>query len=82
MCAYLDNLVMYLKNLMTQSNWDDEHTKDWARSIFTTICLCGNIDADTDRCDGMLRELYAAANIEDVDISYDEFENFMLAYIV
>ena len=62
MCVYLDNLVMYLKNLMIQSNWEDEHMKDWARSIFTTICLCGNIDADTDRCgccgNCMLRQIW------------------------
>ena len=82
MCTFADKLFEYLKMLMVQSNWEDEHTSDWARSIFTTLCLCDNLDADTSVCDKMLHELYDVADMEDVDVNYDEFENFMLAYIV
>ena len=77
-----DELYGYLKTYLIQNNWDDEYTKNGARSIFTTICLCCNIDADTARCDQMLRELYDTADIQELDVSYDEFVNFMIEYIV
>lgn len=75
-------LFEYLENYMIQNNWLDEYTLKQARAIFTTICLVGNIDADTAACDNMLLELYNKADMESIDISYDDFENYMVKLIV
>lgn len=75
-------LFEYLENFMIQNNWLDEYTPKQARSIFTTICLIGNIDADTAACDNMLLELYNKADMESIDISYDDFEEYMVELIV
>lgn len=77
-----EKLFKYLKDFMIQNNWLDEYTPKQARAIFTTICLIGNIDADTAACDNMLLELYNKADIESVDINYDDFESFMVELIV
>lgn len=77
-----EKLFKYLKDFMIQNNWLDEYTLKQARAIFTTICLIGNIDADTAACDNMLLELYNKADIESVDINYDDFESFMVELIV
>jgi len=77
-----NELYGYLKTYMVQYDWDEEHTKKQARSIFTTICLYCDINADTAPCDYMLYELYNMADIQELDVSYDEFENYMLEYIV
>lgn len=75
-------LYSYLKNYMIQTSWEDEYTRNGARSIFTTICLCCNIDADTAICDQLLVELYRTTDIQSAGVSRKEFENFMLEYIV
>lgn len=75
-------LYCYLKTYMIQNSWEDEYTRNGARSIFTTICLCCNIDADTAICNQMLTELYQTADVQSLDVSREEFENFMLEYIV
>jgi len=72
----------YLKTFMIQNNWEDEYTKKQTRSIFTTICLCRMIDADTAQCDQMLHELYDMADIQELEISYIEFKAYMIGYIV
>lgn len=71
-----------LEDFMIQNNWLDEYTSKQARAIFTTLCLVGNIDADTAACDNMLLELYNKADMESIDISYDEFEEYMIELIV
>lgn len=75
-------LYSYLETYLIQNNWEDEYTKTGARSIFTTICLVCNIDADTAACDQMLRELYVKSDAQSADVSYDDFENFMIEYII
>lgn len=75
-------LYRYLKTYMIQNSWEDAYTRHGARSIFTTICLCCNIDADTAICDQLLSELYQTTDIQSADVSREEFENFMLEYIV
>lgn len=75
-------LYSYLKTYVIQNSWEDEYTRNGARSIFTTICLCCNIDADTAICDQLLAELYQMADIQSTDVSREEFDNFMLEYIV
>lgn len=77
-----NELFKCLENFMIQNNWFDEYTPKQARAIFTTLCLIGNIDADTAACDNMLLELYNKADMESIDISYDNFENYMVELIV
>lgn len=80
--AMKDELFKYLESFMIQNNWLDEYTQKQARAIFTTICFVGNIDADTAACDNMLLELYNKADMESIDISYDDFEEFMIELMV
>lgn len=77
-----EKLFNYLEDFMIQNNWLDGYTPKQARAIFTTICFVGNIDADTAVCDNMLLELYIKADIESIDISYDDFEEYMIELIV
>lgn len=77
-----EQLFNYLEDFMIQNNWLDGYTPKQARAIFTTICLIRNIDADTATCDNMLLELYNKADMESMDISYDDFEEFMIGLIV
>lgn len=77
-----NELFKYLENFMIQNNWLDEYTPKQARAIFTTICIVGNIDADTAVCDNMLLELYNKADMESIDISYEDFEDYMVELIV
>lgn len=74
-------LRKYLEQFMIQNNWDDECTPRQARSIFTTICLTENIDADTAECDGILAHLYVKTAMNEL-MSYDEFESYMIELIV
>lgn len=72
----------YLKEFMLCNSWDNGNVPEQARAIFTTICLMDDIHADTSGCDNLLWELYRDCAMEDTGMSYDEFENFMLAWIV
>ena len=74
-------LRKYLEQFMIQNNWDDEYTHKQARSIFTTICLIENIDADTAECDAILAHLYVKAAMDEF-MSYDDFEDYMIELIV
>lgn len=65
-----------------QSNWLDNNTPEQARALFITLCFMGGIDADTSVCDNMLLELYNDSDVESIDMSYDDFENFMVKLIV
>lgn len=76
-----ENLLEYLKRFLFQNSWMDEHISEQARSIFTTICLIENIDADTSSCDNMLSEIYLDAMLKTV-IQYEDFMSFMLELIV
>jgi len=78
----VEKLSKYLENFMIQSNWLDENIPEQARAIFTTMCFVGNIDADTSKCDNTLLHLYNVAAMEEVDITYDDFEHFMVSLIV
>lgn len=77
-----NELFKYLEDFMIQNNWIDEYTPQRARAIFTTLCLVENIDADTADCDNMLLKLYNKADMESIDISYEDFENYMVELIV
>lgn len=75
-------LLGYLKRFMMQSEWDDEHVANQVRAIFTTLCLTRGIVADTSICDTILNELYCLPPLQSADITYENFENFMLQLIV
>jgi len=77
-----EQLFKYLEDFMIQNNWLDEYTSKQARAVFTTICLVGDIYADTATCDNMLLKLYNKADIKSCDISYDDFEGYMVELIV
>lgn len=77
----LNEMFDYLKSFMIESYWEDA-AKEQSRAIFTTICLMGNIDADTSTCYNLLHELWSAAAIGDLGVDYDEFEDYMVELIV
>lgn len=72
----------WLKSFMIENYWYDSHTPQQARSIFSTICMVWNIDADTAECDSMLNELWTFACVDEIEIDFNEFYNFMVAWIV
>ena len=76
----LNEMFDYLKSFMIESYWEDA-AKEQSRAIFTTICLMGNIDADTYVCCNLLHELWSAAAIGDLGVDYDEFERYMVAFV-
>ena len=76
-----EKLFDYLEEFMIQTNWLDEDTPEQARAIFTTLCLIGNVDADTSICDNMLLILYNKSALEEI-IPYDEFVRFMIKLII
>lgn len=78
----VEKLRKYLEQFMIQSDWLNGNVPEQARAIFTTMCFVGNIDADTSRCDNTLLHLYNVAAMEELDITYEEFENFMVGLIV
>ena len=81
-------ILKYLNQFLIQSNWLDKNVPEQARALFTSWCLMENVDADTGKCDttikfiSVLLMLYDNAALESVDITYDEFENFMIGLIV
>lgn len=75
-------LRKYLETFMIQSNWLDENVPEQARAIFTTLCFIGNIDADASICENLLLYLYNISILEDLDVTYDEFEEFMISLII
>ncbi len=78
----METIYKRLKMFMMQSNWLDNNTPEQARALFITLCFMGGIDADTSVCDNMLLELYNDSDVESIDMSYDDFENFMVKLIV
>ena len=67
-----------------------EHGCDWysnenipqqARAMFVTICMVGDIEADTCIADNILLDLYYNTGLENL-MKYEDFENFMYEYIV
>lgn len=77
---FVDNLDL-LKNFMITENWDYNNVPEQARAIFTTICIIGDIQADTSQGDNILKDLYHISALEDL-IEYDEFESFMYELLV
>lgn len=72
----------FLKEFMLCNTWSIDVVPEQARAIFTTLCLMGDIYADTSGCDNLLWELYRDCAMEDTGMSYDEFEDFMVGLII
>ena len=75
-------ILDYLKQFLIQSYWLDENIPEQARALFTSWCLMENVDADTGKCDATLLELYNNCDMENLDISFEEFENYMITLII
>lgn len=57
------------------------NTVNQVRSLFTSICIIEDLEADTNMSDLILADLYSI--IEKItDYSKEEFENFMLDFII
>ena len=74
-------ILEYLKQFLIQSNWLDENVPEQARALFTSWCLMENVIADTGKCDAALIDLYNTANIQVLDISFEDFTNYMIEHI-
>lgn len=77
-------LFKYLKDMIIENEWDNNYTKEWARSFVTTICIIDNIDVDTAQWDNMIREIYNDCVIYNVYgwDDYDRFDMYMAEYLV
>lgn len=75
-------ILEYLNNFLIQSNWLDENIPEQARALFTSWCLMENVEADTGKCDNALMKLYHNSALDSLNITYDEFENFMIGLII
>ena len=77
-----DKLFTFLKDFIESNEFDFDVIGEQARSIFTTICIVNNIDADTNICDYILMSLYEVLDKNEIDYSYESFEGFMIRNIV
>lgn len=73
-----EKLIDYILYFVADNNWWDENVAEQTRAFFTTLCFIGNVIVDTAECDDILMSIWNRINDED----YDEFENFMIKYIV
>lgn len=79
----INEILKYLEQFIKQSDCWDNHYARQTRAIFTTLCLIGNIDADTKVCDDILSRLYEMrVSACETEETYEDFENFMLELIV
>lgn len=75
-------ILEYLKQFLIQSNWLDKNVPEQARALFTSWCLMENVIADTGKCDAALIDLYNTADIQALDISFEDFTNYMIKHII
>lgn len=75
--VFLDYICQYAVDY----EWDEPNVKEQIRSLFTTWCLVCKIDADTMKCDRALNRIYFEGALEEL-LDYDEFEQFMLEYLI
>lgn len=75
-----------MKKFAGEESFEDEHTRDQLRALWTAYCLHHNLSADTFEYDCNLQELWdvvADTEPETADWSdFDSFENFMCMYFV
>lgn len=76
----MEFLVDFMYQFAEENSWEDEHTPEQLRSFFTTWAFLAKIEADTKLCDYVLHVLYRI--IDAKNVTYDEFVNYMLKFIV
>ncbi len=76
----MEFLVDFMYQFAEENNWEDEHIPEQLRSFFTTWTFLTKVEADTKLCDYVLHNLYQYVNTQ--LISQEEFEEFMLDYII
>lgn len=70
----------FITNFTSSYDWLENNTSEQLRAFFTTWAFLFRIDADTSACDNFLLEIYS--HIKGEKPSYDDFEWYMLDYIV
>ena len=76
-----EELKCYIIRFAKENNWDYENVPEQIRAFFTTWCFLFHIDADTRECDETLNQIHWLAALEE-QISYDDFESYMIKLIV
>jgi len=76
----MEFLVDFMYQFAEENSWEDEYIPEQLRSFFTTWAFLAKIEADTKLCDYVLHNLYQYVNTQ--LISQEEFEEFMLKFIV
>ena len=77
----VENLLNILHHFLATEDWREQTGKEQARAIFTTLCVAGNIEADTIQAHEILQYVYDRT-APGYMTKYDEFENFMYGLIV
>lgn len=75
-----EELKKYMFSFMVEKEWDMCNVPEQLRSLFVSLCLIANIDADTGICDRLLNDLYQESGLEG-QVPYDAFDLFMCATI-
>lgn len=76
-----NNLLTWLKEFMAENFWEDWNVMNQTRSVFTTICIV-NDDLNIDSWNAMLKEIYDYAGMGELGVEYNEFKDYMLAFLV
>ncbi|MDY4877195.1 hypothetical protein [Monoglobus pectinilyticus] len=76
----MEFLVDFMYQFAEENSWEDGYIPEQLRSFFTTWAFLAKVEADTKLCDYVLHNLYQYVNTQ--LISQEEFEEFMLKFIV
>ena len=76
-----NGMEKFIQDFAADNEWTNEHVPDQIRSFFTTWCFVYHVDTDTSECDRLLGSVYANCKLSS-HIGYDDFENFMISYII
>lgn len=76
----MEFLVDFMYQFAEENSWEDGYIPEQLRSFFTTWAFLAKVEADTKLCDYVLHNLYQYVNTQ--FISQEEFEEFMLKFIV
>lgn len=76
----MEFLVDFMYQFAEENSWEDGYIPEQLRSFFTTWTFLAKVEADTKLCDYVLHNLYQYVNTQ--LISQEEFEEFMLKFIV
>lgn len=80
-CKFWDYITSFIEeqDIDFEVDFSDIATKQ-LRALFTSYCLMFNIDADTAECDACLWDISDLIKVDENHM--DNFENFMLEYLV